>query len=162
MKNAYLSPGITIPICDSGLKAVRVRSRIGDFAEMLSIEPDKDLKAEELDNYLNFRGNKLSGVIFKVDALQPGCIAVLLEGEFDAMLAFQELSKYYTVCSLGSSSNTKNVIALERLSKCLQVIYIPDNDPAGMGAAQDLSSILGEKLLIAKLPHGKDLTEFET
>jgi hypothetical protein len=63
-RRARLTPGIVIPwVRNDALVALRVRCRVGDFAQYLSIPPDT-LRGEELDKYRSYRGSKLSGTLF--------------------------------------------------------------------------------------------------
>ncbi|MBZ0298297.1 MAG: hypothetical protein K8J31_01070, partial [Anaerolineae bacterium] len=96
-KLAKLPPGIVIPIWENGqLVALRVRCRVGTLAVWLDIDPDQfgsgRHEGEELPKYLNLAGSRLSGVLFNGDAVVSGQPVLLVEGEFDAMLADQILN----------------------------------------------------------------------
>lgn len=80
-----------------------------------------------------------------------GTALYIVEGEFDAMLFWQETG--LSVAAAGSSSQIS--LALQRLCKTFeQVIVLPDNDESGRRMMQRW-----DKPSIA-IPKGKDLTEF--
>src|SRR5690606_22239632 len=91
--------------------------------------------------YLNVTGSKLRGALFNGDAVQPDKPLLIVEGEFDAMLAGQLLD--LAVITPGPVSNTLTNRQLEHIRAASVVYILMDNDEAGQGAAQSLTAAIG-------------------
>lgn len=101
------------------------------------------------------------GFLYPSPAVGTGLPLVLVEGEFDALLAGQELRGRAEVRTVGSASTGR----LERetwsaLADPGVILVATDNDPAGIDAALALVSALGRRARWAEIPAGKDLSEF--
>lgn len=140
-----IAPGILIPCqVDGALWSVHVR-----------LLDDQ----QALPKYLYVRGSKTSG-LYNGDALIDGGTVLIVEGEFDALLAQQELGKQVVVVTIGSAANRLPLRWLERLRNARRVYVCLDNDEAGKRAAKGLADLLGEQHTTLCLPTGKDITEF--
>jgi hypothetical protein len=154
-----LAPGITIPWrADDALWGVRVRCRVGALAATLNIAPDRGREGEELPKYLGLAGGKSSGALFNGDALKPGEEVLIVEGEFDAMLAQQEIG--VIVVTLGSASSGLSRRWRDRLKVSRRIYSTMDNDDAGQQATAKLRASLGETLTCVNVSAGKDITEY--
>jgi len=86
-------------------------------------------------------------------------VAVLVEGEFDAMLLHQEAGDLVGVATLGSCSATLDVRAMHLLLPVPRVLVAYDRDaPGQQGAGKQLS--LSRRMRAIQPPHGDDITEF--
>ncbi len=140
-----IAPGILIPChADGALWSVHVRT----------LEPQSDLP-----KYLYVRGSKTSG-LYNGDAVSDGCTVLIVEGEFDALLAQQELGKQAVVVTIGSAANRLLLRWMERLQTARRVYICLDADEAGQRAAKGLADVLGKRQTLLSLPVGKDITEF--
>lgn len=147
-----VAPGVLIPcFVDGALWAVHVRTL-----------PEVQVgKADEADlpKYLYVRGSKASA-LYHGDALEAGCDVLMVEGEFDALLAQQELRKQVVVVTAGSAANPLPRRWLERLKSARRIYSCLDGDEAGQRATAGLSEILSDLHQPLWLPQGKDITEF--
>lgn len=90
-KPLAMPPGIVEPwFYRDALWSLRVRCRVGSLAEALGIADDT-LRGEPAPKYLNLAGSLQRGALYNGDAIERGCIVLLVEGGFDAMLAGQIL-----------------------------------------------------------------------
>lgn len=159
-RRARLAPGIVIPwYRNDALVALRVRCRVGALASWLKRAPDT-LKGQELDKYRSYRGSKLAGRLYNGDALRPGGDVLIVEGEFDAMLAAQQLGERVTVVTLGSATNRLSRRLRDQLREQRRVYTALDNDEAGAEATARLARVLDERHIPLALPEGKDITEY--
>lgn len=104
-------------------------------------------------------GSKASA-LYNGDALEEGCDVLIVEGEFDALLAQQELGKQVVVVTAGSAANPLPRRWLDRLKRAGRIYSCLDGDEAGMRATTVLAELLGEQHQTLRLPQGKDITEF--
>ncbi len=140
----FIAPGILIPCeIDGALWAVHVR-----------ILTDADLP-----KYLYVRGSKSSG-LYNGDAVCAGCDVLIVEGEFDALLAGQMLGERAVVVTLGSAANKLPRRWLDRLQVARRLYSCLDNDEAGQRATAQLADRLGDRHHALKLPRGKDITDY--
>lgn len=147
-KPAYLPPGIVIPwLMDGALWALRVRTL------------PKYNGGRNLDKYLSFTGSRLAGALYHADALEPARAALIVEGEFDCLLAAQHLGELLAVVTLGSASSLPARRWRDRLAEAGQVYALFDNDAAGQAASARLAEQLPD-LIALHLPGGKDITEY--
>ncbi len=91
-----------------------------------------------------------------------GVEAIVLEGEFDALLAHQELGHVINTITVGGAQQTPRPEALAALAGCPAWLIATDHDPAGDEAARRFAALAPAKAHRAFLPHGNDLTEFVT
>jgi DNA primase len=160
-KPVCLPPGIVIPVrSDGALWALHIRCRVGSLAEALGIPPDTDQDGNPLGKYRYAKGSKPIGAVFNGDAVQPGRAVLIVEGEFDAMLAGQQLGDQTAVITLGSASNRLPVRWRERLQDAGRIYSMLDADNAGEQATKALSELLGHQHQAIHLPAGKDITDY--
>lgn len=159
-KAIALPSGIVIPWRASGaLWALRVRCRVGNFAAHLGLPDDQQRSGKPLPKYLALSGSHQSAALFNADALTAETDALLVEGEFDAMLAQQQLGDSVAVITLGSAAGRLARRWREEIAACAQVFLALDTDAAGQAATERLGAAVGEhrQLLV---PQGKDISEY--
>lgn len=109
--------------------------------------------------YKEVKGSRNSG-LFGSQRLtgKPDCI--ITEGEFDALLVWQELGDLADVLTLGGATGTVDNIWLPILLPYKRFWIATDNDEAGAGAAEKWLNLVGERGERI-LPPGdaKDITE---
>lgn len=152
----FIAPGIVIPWCDEDtIQAIRIRCHIGDLATHLGIKPDS-----HLSKYLSVRGSKLASGFFGLSGSVSGCDVLIVEGEFDAMLAAQE-SRFLAI-TRGSASSYHNMPEkwLKRLSEAKKIYSLMDSDAAGKQAHEALNETLANNVIQLRLPQGKDITDY--
>lgn len=143
-KAISIAPGIVIPcFVDGALWSVHVRT----------------LPPSDLPKYLYVRGSK-SSVLYNGDALTPSSTVLLVEGEFDALLAQQELGAHVVVVTLGSAANRLPRRWFDRLVQAGRIYSCFDQDEAGQRATAQIAAQFPEQHQPLHLPQGKDITEF--
>lgn len=113
--------------------------------------------------YLNTAGSR-AAAIFNADDLISARTALFCEGEFDAMIAWQELGDYgLAVCSFGSGATSRPDLATWGVYLLgLDLILVTyDADAAGQAGTKIIAE-LSERVRLAPLPPGawKDINEF--
>jgi DNA primase len=103
-------------------------------------------------------GSQQSG-LFLAQEMRPGLPALIVEGEFDALLAWQELHDLVNVVTLGSAAESPDTLTIRSLLGCPLILLCYDNDAAGRMRAEVWRS-LTPRARVCCLPHGKDITEF--
>ena len=139
------APGWVIPwMVDNILYAVRIRTH------------DEDT---HLDKYLNIRGSKPASGLFTANNIEADKPVLMLEGEFDALLAYQELG--IPAVTRGSAGNHHNIPSniKEILEQANIIVSIFDNDLAGQEASRKISDQFNN-IIPLKLPVGKDFTDY--
>lgn len=86
--------------------------------------------------------------------------ALIVEGEFDALLANQELGHAANVVTVGGAGTEPHASTLASLARCPWWLIATDRDEAGIDAASRWIERSPHKARRAMLPHGKDLTDF--
>jgi DNA primase len=97
--------------------------------------------------------------LFGADTLVPGEPAILAEGEFDAMLLWQEVGDLIGIATLGSCNRGLSVRALRYLLGCPRLLVAYDMDVEGEKGAVRLSQLSPRMHRIRPLA-GKDVTAF--
>lgn len=98
--------------------------------------------------------------LFVAGQFAPGDVFLLCEGEFDAMLAWQEVGDCFVVLTLGGCSTQPGTTDLLMLGLAEKILIAYDADEAGRQGAERMAALLGRKATIAQLPAGyKDITE---
>ncbi len=163
-----IPPGIVIPWeIDGVLWAVRTRSRVGAFAEYLGIPEDRfstgDRCGEVVDKYRSARGSRPGGALYGADRIRSGLPVFLFEGEFDTLLAQQEMGDQAACVTFGSASSVPRVLPARwrGFFDDVPAFYSAlDADEAGRAATKRLSVVFGGRLHTLSLPPGaKDITE---
>jgi DNA primase len=144
-RDVWLPKGIIIPwLVGGSLWAVNVRRPTGD------------------PKYFKIPGSQAA--LFGADDLR-GCELVLLtEGEFDCILASQELGDVIGVASLGSASKHLDLASWgAHLLPARAILLAYDQDPSGAGGLARLAP-MSERMHTARVPvlrpGGKDLTDY--
>ena len=133
--------GITIPwFAVDALWAVKVRRATG------------------FPKYVQIAGGSSHG-LYGADYLSYHQMALFCEGEFDVLIARQEVGKWLCPISLGSASNRLPARWQAELSGCRNILVAYDNDEAGMKGAEQLLKI-SPRFHALKLPFGKDISDF--
>ena len=142
-----LAPGIILPYeqPDGALWALRVRTF-----------------SDKLPKYLNAAGSKVSGTLYGAQRLAPGKPVLLVEGEFDCLLAQQDAGDALAVVTLGPASNHLTPHWRAALMNAPVIYLALDNDPAGQAAAAALAEALaGADVRLLRYPDGiKDYTDY--
>jgi DNA primase len=146
-----IAPGVLIPCSvDGALWAIHVRT--------LAL-PGMPPVATDLPKYLYVRGSK-TGTLYNGDSVGAGCDVLIVEGEFDALLAQQEIGAEVAVVTMGSAANRLPRRWLDRLQQAERVYSCLDNDAAGQRATEYLGAALGKQHQALSLPEGKDVTDY--
>lgn len=139
-QGVWAAPGITIPrrTAYGQLHAVRIRCRVGNLAEALSIQPDKDKDGKPVGKYICVTGSKPKADLFTVAGHSDATVFTF--GEFDAALVAERTG--HTAVTAGSDADaelTEN-IATQFAGK--QVIVAGDSDTSGQTANRKLITSL--------------------
>lgn len=115
-----------------------------------------------INKYRGVKGNR-PAAIYGADELLGAWGALFVEGEFDALVAWQELQDVIAVCTLGSATNRPDLATWGSYLLPLQVILAAyDADPAGQQGLTALQE-LADKVLPLDLPGKvKDLNDYVT
>jgi DNA primase len=97
--------------------------------------------------------------LFGADTLVPGEQAILTEGEFDALLLWEEAGDLIGVATLGSCNRGLSALALRYLLGCPRLLLAYDVDLEGEKGAERLAQ-LSPRMQCVRLPVGKDVTAF--
>jgi len=107
--------------------------------------------------YKAIKGSKPG--LYLADTLEAGKPAVLAEGEFDALLLWQEAGDLVGVATLGSASKTLGDLWLPYLLPVPTLLVAYDTDQPGENGAGALTSLTARARRIKPL-EGKDITDF--
>jgi hypothetical protein len=91
---------------------------------------------------------------------QAGPPGLIVEGEIDALLAYQEAGDLAHAVTVGGSSQAPHPSALDALALCPTWLLAHDHDQAGVKAALKWRKRAPHKSRRVLLPHGKDIGEF--
>jgi hypothetical protein len=86
--------------------------------------------------------------------------ALLVEGEIDALLGWQEAGPLAFAGTVGGASQTPRPSALGGLARCPWLLLGFDHDEAGLDAVRTWRERAPHKARRVLLPHGKDVGEF--
>ena len=113
-----------------------------------------------VSKYRGVSGNR-TAAIFGGDQLINAVQALFVEGEFDALIAWQELSGEMPVCTVGSASNRLDLAAWGVYLLTLERLYaLYDPDAAGESGQRWLEG-LSERTYPLRLPGGAgDVNDF--
>ena len=110
--------------------------------------------------YTGEHGNRTQA-LFNADSIRPNEPALLVEGEFDTMLAWQEFNDIMPCFTVGSATNKINLTAWGlHLIKPRYTLILPDNDSAGWSTVEDTCNVVKEPRLTALNSNDKDLTDY--
>jgi DNA primase len=117
--------------------------------------PDCEPKYKKLAG----QGAKLSGM-FGAEWALGADVVFITEGEFDALLLWQEARDFVGVCTLGGASDQLDFARFGLYLLAAKHIFIAyDNDPAGQKAVETWKE-MSARVLPAQVPAGKDITEY--
>lgn len=117
-------------------------------------------KCSLVNKYRGVKGNRTAAV-FGADDLSGMDQALFVEGEFDALIAWQELHDVIAVCTLGSAGTRPDLATWGAHLLPLERIYAAyDADEAGKKGLAALR-VLSERVIPCTLPPGaKDINDF--
>ena len=146
-------PGIHIPCMVAGeLWYVKVR-----LPKQALEESRKG--GRPLPKYMMLRGSRTA--LFNADTLPGARVAVVVEGEFDALLMSQFLPDGWAAVTMGGAGSLPDERFLPYFSGIERVLLCLDADPAGRRALAAWQRLLGWAEPAPPLPAGaKDVTEF--
>lgn len=139
----YTDKGITIPCIVRGrLWYVKIRRPSGQ------------------PKYRCIKGSHPAAV-FNAEALESSKMALFVEGEFDCMLAWQEIGDLVPVATVGSSTNKPDLASWGRYFIGLDTtLILPDNDSAGEKGAAIVAEYSRFPVIVGLSDNSKDLTDF--
>lgn len=141
-KRVWLPAGIVIPgFREGALWYVKVRR--------FSAQPPK---------YMGITGGR--SCLFGVDHLRGREVLLLCEGEFDAMLAWQECGDLVDVATLGGAAQRPRAIDMPYLLRARRIIAAYDSDAAGASGRAALMTLSSR--VVPVTPPAKDVTELYT
>jgi len=123
--------------------------------------PGKCSHCSKDTRYLGVKGNR-PAVIYNADELQGSDIALFCEGEFDCMIAHQELNDTLTCLTLGCAYNRLDLATWGMHLVYLRVILSAyDADRAGENGAKALVDLAGHRVKEVHIPEGyKDINQY--
>jgi DNA primase len=112
------------------------------------------------NKYRGVRGNR-TAAIFNADDLVGAELALFVEGEIDAMTAWQRLRDVIAICTLGSATNRLDLAAWGAYLLPLRyALVVYDQDAAGEAGGRSWAD-LSERVRLCQLPEGvKDINDF--
>lgn len=114
----------------------------------------------EENRYRGVKGNR-TAAIFNARDLVSGTPALFVEGEFDAMLAWQEFGDLIPTATIGSATSAPDLAVWGRFFLAAgKTLILPDADEAGERAANTVAGATRYPIIVG-LPEGyKDLTDY--
>ena len=147
LSGLYIPHGVVIPCLVAGqLWYLKIRTN----------------KNEPGEKYKTRRYSK-TAAIYGADDLRGASMALFCEGEFDTMLANQEIGDVIPCVTFGSAQNMPDLATWGMyLLPITSALLAYDTDRAGQEGANKVLELLGERAKLALLPDGdwKDITEF--
>lgn len=146
-------PGLHIPcMVDGQLWYVKARLTKRALAEARRL-------GRRLPKYMMLRGSRTA--LFNADALLGARVAVVTEGEFDALLLGQLLPAGWAAVTMGGAGLLPDERFLPYFSGLERVVLALDSDAAGRKALAAWRKLLGWAEAAPPLPDGaKDITDF--
>jgi len=144
-KRILLPRGIVIPWFDEhgDVICLRFRRLPTDASEDARKFYGVDEKTSQIKRYRVLQGSS-SQWLYQGATLLPGRDAVLLEGEFDALIVAQEVDENaVAVVATGSTGWGRNERSIRRLASCSRVLVCFNADASGDKAAVEWLSQLG-------------------
>ena len=117
---------------------------------------------EKGKKYQGVKGNR-TAAIYNADELTPAAPGLLCEGEFDCMLAWQELGDVVTPVTFGAAGNLPDLATWGAyILPVSRFLLAYDADPAGENGAAKVMDLVGQRAELALLPDGpwKDITDY--
>lgn len=112
------------------------------------------------NKYRGVKGNR-PAAIYNADSLAGADMALICEGEFDCMIAHQELNDVIPCLTMGSSTNRPDLATWGvYLLPLARILAVYDTDDAGAAGAKALAD-LSNRVIRITLPAGiKDINEY--
>lgn len=150
----WMAPGITIPaMIDGQLWYVQVRTTAKAREEV-------EQRGHDLAKYQAVTGSRLKA-LFRADTLLNAHTAIVVEGEFDAMLLGQFVPKGVAVVTMGSARTLPGTPFLKYFAHIRRLFLTLDNDEAGVKGLTAWRELLKWAQPIPPLPDGvKDISDF--
>lgn len=107
----------------------------------------KTRRASGADKYQQVAGGNIRGCLYLADTVQAGQSLLTLEGEFNALIAYQMSYGFFSVAGIGSAGNIKNVLNprwYPVFAKAKRHYSLFDNDEAGHSATAYMRQCLGD------------------
>lgn len=146
-------PGLHIPCMVAG-QLWYVKARLPKWALA-----EAQQHGRRLPKYMMLRGSRTA--LFNADALLGARVAVVVEGEFDALLLGQFLPEGWAAVTMGGAGLLPDERFLPYFSGVERALLALDGDGAGRKGLAAWRKLLGWAEAAAPLPPGaKDLTEF--
>lgn len=118
------------------------------------------LKVRRAQDDPKYRAVKMSiPVLFGADRIQDRSVLVMAEGEFDTLLAWQEVGKDFDVASLGGAGKSVDPRAGLYMLAASTVLAAYDGDDAGREGMAKLHATSARVRRI-EMPDGQDLTDY--
>ncbi len=153
-KRVWLPRGVVVPgIRDEDIWYLKVRRPLPDNVLAQAIGSVDRLPAVK---YVSVRGGK--AILFGTDQLSGLPIILLVEGEFDALLAWQTAVGLCDVASLGGATHRVDVLDAVELVRAWLILVTYDDDAAGQSGGTRLRSI--SQRFKPVLPPAHDLTDY--
>ncbi len=158
--------GIVIPLEVQGtIWAIKIRLLPGVPCRCIQCgavlpTPGACTKCGKNNKYNGVKGNK-TAAIYNADSLAGSDMALMCEGEFDCMIAHQELNDVIPCITMGSSANRPDMATWAKYLLPLGLMLAAyDTDDAGEAGANALAS-LSKRIKRIALPAGiKDINEY--
>ena len=146
-------PGIHIPGMVDG-QLWYVKARLPKAARQTAAD-----HGQRLPKYMMLRGSR--SALFNADALVGARVAVVVEGEFDALLLGQFLPDGWAAVTMGGAATLPGATFLPYFGALERVLLCLDHDDAGQRALAAWRGLLAWAEVAPPLPAGaKDLTDF--
>ena len=139
--------------CEAERTNARCANENGD------VESSNGHLKDRIDQALMLRGSRTA--LFNADALVGARVAVVVEGEFDAMLLGQFLPPGWAAVTMGGAATPPGATFLPYFGPLERVLLCLDNDDAGQRALAAWRGLLAWAEVAPPLPGGaKDVTDF--
>lgn len=109
--------------------------------------------------YQSAQGSVQGGWYPDASSLLAGRPAIIVEGEFDALLVNQECGVFIRAVTLGSAVARPSALDLAALATCDPLLIAYDNDEAGDEAAAYWRQLCPGRAMRVRPPVGKDITD---
>ena len=164
----WVPRGVVIPCIVAGeIWYLKIRLAPGvpcrcQFCKMVMPGPGQCPKCGKDNRYRGVPGNQ-QRAIFNAGELRGADVGIFFEGEFDAMIGYQELNDVLPCSTFGSATNCHPDLATWGiyLVGLKLILSAYDSDQAGQNGAEALANLAGDRVKAAPVPLGhKDINEY--
>jgi hypothetical protein len=161
IKKIFLPRGLVIPgMLDDHIRMVKIRrpcpkDLLSKYIHRLPTSRSKFGKQKKYAKFGSVRGSQ--HILYGTHVWLDHENLLLTEGELDCILAWQQLSDFCDVGTLGSAADRADLHSLAALTRFKQIFAVYDADPAGEQAAERMKR-LGRVTILQSPAH--DLTDF--